>query len=265
MKVLAVGDVCAPDGCEFALKVIPRIKQKENIDFIIVNGENSAAGNGITAASADVLFAAGADVISGGNHTLRRQEFFDTLETNPFVLRPHNLKDVDIGSGYCLFDMGKHLAAVINLSGQIYLERVNADNPFKCVDLLLEKARQDGAKYIFVDFHAEATSEKRAMGFYLDGKVSAVFGTHTHVQTADAQILPNGTGYITDLGMTGVINSILGVKNEIIINRLKENDMSRFEQASGECMLNGCIFDIDENTGLTKSVKSIYITPNTTF
>ena len=259
MKVLAVGDVCAPDGCEFAFRAIPRIKQKENIDFIIVNGENSAAGNGITPQSAETLFAAGADVITGGNHTLRREEFYNTLDTNPFVLRPHNLKEAQYGSGYCLFDMGRNIAAVINLSGQIYLERLNADNPFKCVDDLIDKAKNDGAKYIFVDFHAEATSEKRAMGFYLDGKVSAVFGTHTHVQTADAQVLPKGTGYITDLGMTGVINSILGVKNDIIINRLRDNDMSRFEQESGECMLNGCIFEIDDKTGLTQNVKSLYI------
>ena len=121
-----------------------------------------------------------------------------------------------------------------------------------------QKAKNDGAKYIFVDFHAEATSEKRAMGFYLDGRITAIFGTHTHVQTADAQVLPCGTGYITDLGMTGVINSTLGVKNDIIINRLRNSDMSRFEQASGECMLNGCVFDVDEKTGLTKSVKLIY-------
>lgn len=258
MRVLAVGDVCAPDGSAYALKMIPIIKREEKVDFVIVNGENSALGNGITPESADMLFAAGADVITGGNHTLRRKEFFDMLDTNPFVLRPHNIKDAPAGSGYCLFDMGKHQAAVINLSGQIYFERANADNPFKYIDDLLDRAKSDGAKFIFVDFHAEATSEKRAMGFYLDGKVSAIFGTHTHAQTADAQILPKGTGYITDLGMTGVIHSILGVKKEIIINRLKDNDMSRFEQASGECMLNGCIFDIDDNTGLTKSVKLVY-------
>ena len=257
MKVLAVGDVCAPDGSMYALKKIPIIKREENIDFVIVNGENSALGNGITPASADMLFAAGADVITGGNHTLRRSEFFDTLDSNPFVLRPHNIKDAEAGSGYCLFDMGRCQVAVINLSGQIYLERLNCDNPFKCVDELLEKAKQDNAKFVLVDFHAEATSEKRAMGFYLDGKVSAVFGTHTHVQTADAQVLPNGTGYITDLGMTGVVDSILGVKKEIIINRLKDNDMSRFEQASGESMLCGCVFDIDDSTGFTKSVKPI--------
>ena len=257
MRVLAVGDICSPDGCKHALKMIPIIKREENIDLVIVNGENSALGNGITPDSANLIFAAGADVITGGNHTLRREEFFDTLDSNPFVLRPHNLKDDAPGSGYCLFDMGKYQAAIINLSGQIYLERLNTDNPFKCVDELLEKANSDGAKFVFVDFHAEATSEKRAMGFYLDGRVSAVFGTHTHVQTSDAQVLPNGTGYITDLGMTGVVDSILGVKKEIIINRLRDNDMSRFEQANGSCTLNGCVFDIDDSTGLAKSAKLI--------
>lgn len=257
MRVLAVGDVCAPDGCDFALKIIPKLKRDRNIDFIIVNGENSAAGNGITPYSAQTLFAAGADVITGGNHTFRNKEFYEMLENNPFVLRPHNLKDENTGSGYCLFDMGRCSAAVINLSGRIYLERLNAENPFECADTLVEMAKSDGAKYIFVDFHAEATSEKRAMGFYLDGRVSAVFGTHTHVQTADSQILPEGTAYITDLGMTGVIDSVLGVKKEIIINRLKNNDMSRFEQSSGDCMLCGCIFDIDDKTGLAKSVESI--------
>lgn len=259
MKVLTVGDVCAPDGCDFALRLIPKIKREQNIDMVIVNGENSAAGNGITPESANALFTAGADVITGGNHSLRRKEIFEMLDSNPFILRPHNLKDAEAGSGYCLFDMGKYQAAVINISGQIYLERTNADNPFKCVDELINRAKSDGAKFVFVDFHAEATSEKRAMGFYLDGRVSAVFGTHTHVQTADAQVLPHGTGYITDLGMTGVINSVLGVKTDIIINRLKDNDMSRFEQESGECMLNGCIFEIDDNTGFTKSVDRIYI------
>lgn len=258
MKVLAIGDVCAPDGCAYALKMIPIIKREENIDLVIVNGENSALGNGITPESANMIFAAGADIITGGNHTLRRNEFYDMLDSNPFVLRPHNIKDAAAGSGYCLFDMGRCQVAVINLSGHIYLERANADNPFKYVDELVNRAKDDGAKFILIDFHAEATSEKRALGFYLDGKVSAVFGTHTHVQTADAQVLPNGTGYITDLGMTGVIHSILGVKNEIIINRLLHNDMSRFEQASGECMINGCVFELDDNTGLTKSVKLIY-------
>lgn len=258
MKVLTVGDVCAPDGSAFALKMIPQIRREESIDIVIVNGENSAEGNGITPDSANTLFAAGADVITGGNHTFRRKEIFKMLETNNCLLRPHNLPEA-IGSGYCLLDKGKYSVAVINLSGQIYLDRLSAENPFLCVDGLLERAKADNVKYIFVDFHAEATSEKRAMGFYLDGKVTAVFGTHTHVQTSDCQILPKGTGYITDLGMTGVINSVLGVKNDIIINRLRDGDQSKFLQESGRCMLNGCIFELDEQSGLTKSVKNVYI------
>ncbi len=258
MRVLTVGDVCAPDGCDFALRTIPEIKHREGIDLVIVNGENSAAGNGITPQSAEILFAAGADVITGGNHSLRRKEILDMLDENPFLLRPDNI-EAENGSGYCLIDKGRYQAAVINLSGQIYLDNVHALNPFKSVDTLIGRARADGAKYIFVDFHAEATSEKRAMGFYLDGRVTALFGTHTHVQTADAQILPKSTGYITDLGMTGVINSVLGVKTEIIINRLRDGDPHKFEQESGKCMLNGCIFDADEKTGFTRAVKPIYI------
>lgn len=259
MKVLAIGDVCAPDGCAYALKMIPIIKREENIDLVIVNGENSALGNGITPESANIIFAAGADIITGGNHTLRRSEFYDMLDSNPFVLRPYNIKDAAAGSGYCLFDMGRCQVAVINLSGHIYLERANTDNPFKYVDELVNRAKDDGAKFIIIDFHAEATSEKRALGFYLDGKVSAVFGTHTHVQTSDAQVLPKGTGYITDLGMTGPIDSVLGVKKEIIINRLRDNDMSKFELANGKCSLNACLFEIDEKTGKTLKIERINV------
>ena len=249
MKVLAVGDVCAPSGCDFALKVIPKLKRDKNIDFIIVNGENSAAGNGITSASAQTLFSAGADVITGGNHTFRNKEFHEMLENNPFVLRPHNLKDENIGSGYCLFDMGRAAAAVINISGQIYLERLNADNALKCADALVERAKSDGARFIFVDFHAEATSEKRAMGFYLDGRVSAVFGTHTHVQTADEQILPCGTAYITDLGMTGPVQSVLGVTPELAIEKMRTNLPVRFQNPDGECRMQGMLVEIDKKTG----------------
>ena len=258
MRVLCVGDVCAPSGCAAALKMIPELKREYNVDFTVVNGENSAEGNGITPYSAGLLFSAGADVITGGNHTLRRSEIYELLDSNPCLLRPHNI-EAEYGGGYVLFDLGRYCAAVINLSGQVYFERVKPLNPFVAAEQLTERAKAEGAKFIFVDFHAEATSEKRAMGFLLDGKVSAVFGTHTHVQTADEQILPCGTGYITDLGMTGVIDSILGVQKQIIINRLKSGGGSeKFLQAEGECMLNGCVFDIDDNTGLTKGIHRVY-------
>ncbi len=259
MRILAIGDVCGSIGCEYVRKVLPALKREKLIDMVIINGENSADGNGITPDSADYLLNLGADVLTGGNHSLRRAEVYDFLDRNEFVLRPHNLKDAQNGKGYCVVDFGRTQVAVINLSGKIYLERLNADCPFTVADELIEKAKADGAKIIIVDFHAEATSEKRALGFYLDGKVSAVFGTHTHVQTADQQILQNGTGYITDLGMTGPVDSVLGVRKEIIINRLKSNDMSKFELADGKCMLNGCIFDIDEQTGKTVNVERIYI------
>lgn len=258
VRVLCVGDVCAPAGCEAALKIIPELKREYGIGFTIVNGENSAAGNGITPESAGLLFSAGADVITGGNHTLRRSEVFEMLDSNSCLLRPSNI-EAEYGGGYTLCDLGRHRAAVINLSGQIYFDRVKPSNPFTAAEELLLRAKADRADFIFVDFHAEATSEKRAMGFFLDGRVSAVFGTHTHVQTADEQILPGGTGYITDLGMTGVIDSVLGVRKDIIVNRLKSGGGSeKFMQAEGKCMLCGCIFDIDDKTGLAVSATRIY-------
>lgn len=259
MRILAVGDVCGSIGCEYVRRVLPALKKEKSIDAVIINAENSADGNGTTRESAEYLLSLGADVLTGGNHSLRRPEFYEYLDQNDFVLRPHNLGEDKSGKGYCLVDFGKLSLAVINLSGKIYLEKSGADCPFKTADELIEKAKNDGAKIIIVDFHAEATSEKRALGLYLDGKVSAVFGTHTHVQTADEQILQNGTGYITDLGMTGPIDSVLGVKKEIIINRLKSNDMSKFELANGECSLNACIFEICENTGKTVKIERINI------
>ena len=259
MCLLAVGDVCSPCGVSAVKSILPKIKKEKNIDAVIINGENSAEGNGITPDVAEYLFNCGADVITGGNHSLRRKEIYDYLDTKDYILRPHNLIDAEAGKGYCLVDFGRFTMAVINLSGKIYLDRTPADNPFTVADELIEKANTDNADIIVVDFHAEATSEKRALGFYLDGRVSAVFGTHTHVQTADEQILQNGTGYITDLGMTGPKDSVLGVKKEIIINRLKDNDMSKFEFADGEYTFCGCIFDIDLKSGKTVSIQRIMI------
>ncbi len=241
-----MGDVFSSAGCEFLLKELPEIRKKENIDFTVVNGENSAVGNGITKQSADIIFAAGADVITGGNHSLRQKEIYETLDTVPYILRPHNLS-FEYGSGYYVCDTGRYRVAVINLMGSMLTSSEKLENPFVTADKLITRANEDGADFILVDFHAEATSEKRAMGIYLDGRITALFGTHTHIPTADAQIPKNGTGYITDLGMTGVQDSVLGVKSEIIINRFLKNDMSRFEAASGRCVLCGCVFDADKN------------------
>ncbi len=259
MRLLCIGDVCGEAGCEKVKSTLPSLKKEYRIDTVIINGENSASNNGVTPFSADFLFACGADVITGGNHSFRNSQVISYLDEKEFILRPHNLPEAPSGSGYCLLDKGRYSIAVINLSGTIYLERLNASNPFLAADELIERAKQDLANIIIVDFHAEATSEKRALGFYLDGKVSAVFGTHTHIQTSDNKILPKGTGYITDIGMTGPENSVLGVKSEIIINRLKSSDMSKFEFADGECTLNGCIFEIDEKTGKAISTERIII------
>lgn len=254
MRVLAIGDVCGSIGCNTILRILPKLKKEYHIDLTVCNGENSADGNGITPQSARTLFAYGADVITGGNHSFKRREICSAMDEMECMLRPDNI-NADYGSGYCTVDMGYATVAVINLSGTIYLESLSASSPFEKADQLIECAKQDGADVILVDFHAEATSEKRALGIYLDGRVSAFWGTHTHVQTSDAQILPDGTGYITDLGMTGPIQSVLGVKSSIIISRLKDKNTSeKFVLADGECMLNGCIFDIDERTGLTTDV-----------
>ncbi|MCQ2450805.1 MAG: TIGR00282 family metallophosphoesterase [Clostridia bacterium] len=255
MRVLCIGDVCSPAGVQKALKYIPKIKKEKNCDCVIVNGENSSEHNAITENEVSLLFCAGADVITGGNHTLRQQSVHPVLDKNPFVLRPDNIKS-DYGSGYCLLDKGRYQVAVINLLGQVYIENPKASNPFLCADTLIKQAKNDGAKIIIVDFHAEATSEKKALGFYLDGVVSAVFGTHTHIQTSDIGILEKGTGYITDLGMTGPENSVLGIKKEIIIDRFRDGKSDKFMFAEGECIISGCIFDIDEKTGLCINAES---------
>lgn len=259
MKILAIGDACGSLGGEAVRKWLPTLKKEKRIDFTVINGENSADGNGITRESAEMLFACGADVITGGNHSMRRKSAFSLLDENDCVLRPANLEGEAAGKGYCLADLGYTSVAVINLLGRIYLERVAASNPFIAADELIQKARADGAEIIIVDFHAEATSEKRALGFYLDGKISALFGTHTHVQTADDQILKNGTGYITDLGMTGPVDSCLGVKNEIIIDRLKNGARRGLSRQTAERCLTAAFLKLTGASGKTVDTERIYI------
>ncbi len=257
MRILCVGDVCGSIGCDYLKRVLPKIKVDEKIDCCIVNGENSADGNGITPISAESLYLAGADIITGGNHSLRRREIFESLDSDPYLLRPHNMITTGPGKGYSVLDLGHTKIAVINLLGRVYLPEAN--NPFTVADELVENAKNDGINIILVDFHAEATSEKKALGFYLDGRVSAVFGTHTHVLTADEQILPHGCGFITDIGMTGPYNSVLGVKKELSLARIKDETAVKFLLADGKCELNGCIFEIDKKTGKTIDIKKIKI------
>ena len=257
MKILAIGDVVGTNGCEFLRKKLPSIKKQYNIDLCIVNGENSAQGNGILPQSADHIFTSGADVITTGNHVFRRFEIYNRLDENDCpIIRPANFYRTAPGKGYYIIDKGFIKIAVINLIGTVYLE--NNDNPFDCIDNVLNEVSD--CKIKIVDFHAEASAEKRAMGFYLDGRVSAIFGTHTHVQTSDAQILPNGTGYITDIGMTGPIQSVLGVTPALAIEKMKTNLPVRFENPDGDCKMEGCIFEIDNKTGKAVSAQAISIT-----
>ena len=193
------------------------LKKEKNIDLVIANGENSADGNGITPASAEYLFTSGVDVITTGNHTFRRKESYELFDSEDCLLRPANYPKGAPGKGICIVDKGRYQIAVVNLMGVVYLEAL--DCPFSVMDNILEE--NSLPKIILVDFHAEATGEKGGFAYAYDGTVSAIFGTHTHVQTADEHILPQGTGFITDLGMTGPCHSVLGVKPELIIKKLR--------------------------------------------
>ena len=249
MKLLAIGDVVSAAGCEHLRKALPDLKKYYGADFAIVNGENSAVGNGISPKSAEEIFNCGADIITLGNHALRRPEIYDYLDENSRIIRPANFHPSAPGSGIAVIDLGYTKAAVINIQGNVYLE--TNKNAFDCADEMIKKAQDEGCRIIIIDFHAEATSEKRAMGFYLDGRASAIFGTHTHVQTSDAQILPQGTGYITDLGMTGAVNSVLGIEPELAIQKMQTGLPVRFKNPEGECVCEGCFFEIDDKTGKT--------------
>ena len=253
MKLLALGDVVGEKGCAAVRRFLPDFKRKEHIDFCIANGENSAEGNGITPKSAEYLLSSGVDFITGGNHSFRRNEAYAFLDETDRAARPYNCHVSNPGRGIGIVDMGRYSVGIVNLLGAAFMS--GSDNPFDAADRALKEI--DGCRVKIVDFHAEATGEKRAMGFYLDGRVSAVFGTHTHVPTADACVLPKGTGYITDLGMCGPKNSVLGVAPEIIIRFLRTGMPGRFSTSQNDAGIQGCVFEIDDSTGLTKSVKTV--------
>ncbi len=255
MNILAIGDVVGSVGCKFLRAHLPNLKKIKQIDLVIANGENSADGNGITPASAEYLFSSGVDVITTGNHAFRRRESYDMFDETEYLLRPANFPSGTPGHGLCIVDKGRIRVAVINLMGVVYLE--NLDCPFATADRLLKT--EDLPRIVLVDFHAEATGEKGALGYYLDGRVSALFGTHTHVQTADERILPAGTAFLTDLGMTGPIESVLGVQPELVIRKSMTKMPVRFDLASGDCHMDGAIFSVDEKTGHTLSVERISI------
>ncbi|MCL2633965.1 MAG: TIGR00282 family metallophosphoesterase [Oscillospiraceae bacterium] len=251
MNILFIGDVQGENSIEKLGNILPDLKQKENIELTVINGENSADANGISRASAQMLFDIGADVITTGNHAFKLKEADDLFNSRAEVLRPANYGQNCPGKGVFIIDFGHCQIAVINIMGTTYMPP--CDNPFKCVDDILKKL---DTKNIIVDFHAEATSEKKAMGHYLSGRVSAVIGTHTHVQTADETILNNHTAYITDVGMTGVANSIIGCEMNII-EKFTDYYPVKHSFAFGETELNAVIISIDTKTGKAASIKRI--------
>lgn len=254
MKLLFVGDVVGESGCELLGKQIYKIRQEHDIDITVVNGENSAKGNGITPNSAQSLFSMGVDVITTGNHCFRRSEIMELYRTNSCLLRPANFPEGVDGRGVAVIDMCPYKIAVVNLIGTMYLDAV--DNPFNVVDKLLEDIDTPN---IFVDFHAEATSEKKAMGFYLQKRVTAVLGTHTHVQTADEIILADHTAYITDVGMTGPELSVLGVDKDIIITKFKKHIPVKFAESKEKCFINAVVVEFDEKTGKALDIQRLII------
>ena len=253
MKLLFIGDVVGNAGCQFVQNNLHRLKKEYEIDVTVINGENSAQGNGITKYSSQQLFNAGADVITTGNHCFKRREALAIYE-NESIIRPANHPEGCVGRGICRLDYGRVQIAVINLSGTTYLDPL--DNPFTCIENILADIDTPN---IFVDFHAEATAEKKAMGHFLTGKVTAVMGTHTHVQTADEIILGEHTGYITDAGMTGPELSILGIEIEPALNRFRFRFPSRFTEAKSECFLNGVVVTFNEKNGKCTKIERIII------
>ncbi|MDR1001847.1 MAG: TIGR00282 family metallophosphoesterase [Oscillospiraceae bacterium] len=252
MNILCIGDVIGTVGSDFLRANLSGLKRLKGVDFVIANGENSADSNGITPASAQFLFDSGVDVITTGNHSFQRREMYDMYDSDSAVIRPANFPKGVPGKGVYIADLGRVQICVINLMGVVSLSPL--DCPFETAQRITE---ENDCKIKIVDIHAEATAEKRALGFFLDGKVSAVFGTHTHVQTADEQIMKNGTGYITDVGMTGPINSCIGVKPELAIEKMRTKMPVRLNYADGECMMNCVIFSIDEKTGLCTDTERI--------
>ena len=254
MNILFIGDIVGQTGRDVVAKKIIDIKNKYNIYFTVANGGNSAGGRGITYLVSQELFDLGIDVITMGNHTWSRKEILNFIDNQPKVIRPANYPQKVPGKCKIICDVGNIRVAVINLIGRVYMEPV--DCPFKAAEKEIS-AIKSKADVILIDFHAEATSEKQAMAWYFDGKVSCVLGTHTHVQTADERILPGGTGYITDVGMTGPYDGILGVKKEEIFNKFIDGMPWKFELEDGRAVINAGVITINDKTFKTEKIERI--------
>jgi metallophosphoesterase (TIGR00282 family) len=255
MNVLMVGDIFGDSGRAALAKLLPKLRQQHAIDVAVVNIENAAGGFGVTPQIArTVLEAGGVDVLTSGNHIWDKKEIIPYIGKENLLLRPANFPVGTPGSGYITVKAGPHRVAVLNLMGRIFMNPI--DCPFRKADEVVAELRRE-TPVVLVDMHAEATSEVMALGWYLDGRVSAVVGTHRHVQTSDERILPGGTAYITDLGMTGPVDSVIGVDKDIIIQRFLTQMPIRFEPAKGPAALRGVVIVVDPDTGRATSIQRL--------
>ncbi len=255
MKILVIGDVTSPAGIEHLKRNLWKFREKHGIDLCIVNGENAAFVTGISPELAEILFRSGADCITGGNHTLRNRKVYTYLDDTAEILRPINFGDGAPGRGYTIIDCLGYRVMVINAMGQVNMNP-QLDSPFTYIDKLLA-AQRGNYDFAVLDIHAEATGEKLAVGHAYDGKINVIFGTHTHVQTADGQILPNGTGYISDVGMCGEGGGILGMDTETVILRMRTNLPHSFKAAGGACHADGVVFTLDTASGRVTAVTPV--------
>jgi metallophosphoesterase (TIGR00282 family) len=258
MKILVIGDIFGRPGRQAIRELLPGLRREFGAEFVIANGENAAGGKGLTPPIAEELFESPINVITAGNHIWEHADIHSYFDSHP-VLRPHNVSDALPGKGWGIFTAPSGVRiAVISLQGMIYMEGKgeNASNPFLAIDALIPQIG-DRAEISIIDFHAEATSEKRALGWHVDGRVSAILGTHTHVQTADEEILPGGTAYISDIGMTGPHASVIGLAKEVAIRRFITGDKKGFKVAEEGVRLEAVVLDIDEKSGKARSIKRI--------
>jgi len=256
MKILFIGDIVGSPGRKAVKELVPRVRKRDKAGFVIANGENAAGGSGLTPRIAEELLDCGIDVITSGDHIWKRKDIIEVLDRHPNILRPANYPPGAPGIGYhAVRSKDGELVGVISLVGRVFMEPVEC--PFRKAREAIEELGKK-TRIIIIDIHAEATSEKIAMGWYLDGLVSAVIGTHTHVQTADERVLPQGTAYITDVGMTGPHDSVIGRRKEQILTRFITQLPTRFEMAEGDVRLNGALLDVDATSGRAKSVTRIH-------
>ena len=256
MKILFIGDIVSSSGRGMVSRYLKDIKTNYEIDFVIANGENAAHGKGITEKIYLELLSYGVDAVTLGNHFLLASESLNVLERSEKLVRPLNIHSSIPGSGSRVFDVKGHKVRVNNLLGKVFINDLNPTNPFDAIDEVLKDSNE---LIHFVDLHAEATAEKLSIGWYLDGKVSAVIGTHTHVPTADERIFPQGTAYLTDVGMTGPYDGIIGTRRDLVIHKQRTGLPTKFDIQEGEAQLCACVIDIDEETGKSRSIFRINI------